>query len=193
MLNCIRSIEKSYTIFLLGHTLKPQLNIFHSIRLFASFTHEDKKINTYKRKNFTRKTANFNENDSFLRIETFNPRSGSKMLNKFRLPAESLSERASKTRKHLAYDDELTSKFDHEDLESSLKEDKNLDLFIENPNFYHRKQIEEDIHQRKLNKRAIIRKKLLKIEGRQVINFNLLTWDAKEQIKYLHLNEPGKI
>ena len=37
---------------------------------------------------------------------------------------------------------------------------------------------------------GIIHKKLNRLEGEKHTHFNLLTWDAKEQIKYLHLNDP---
>ena len=39
-------------------------------------------------------------------------------------------------------------------------------------------------------KLAIIDKKIKRLEGVKHTYFNLLTWDAKEQIKHLHLNDP---
>lgn len=39
-------------------------------------------------------------------------------------------------------------------------------------------------------KLAIIAKKMKRLEGQKHTYFNLLTWDAKEQIKHLHLNDP---
>lgn len=43
---------------------------------------------------------------------------------------------------------------------------------------------------RKSIKLAIIAKKMKRLEGEKHTYFNLLTWDAKEQIKHLHLNDP---
>lgn len=39
-------------------------------------------------------------------------------------------------------------------------------------------------------KLGIIKKKMKRLNGEKHTYFNLLTWDAKEQIKYLHLQDP---
>ena len=82
---------------------------------------------------------------------------------------------------------------DEEDFnpEKEFELEEDLNLFSRNKNLYHKKVIEEDIKQRKRVKLGIIMKRMKKLEGNQHKYINLLTWDAKEQIKYLHLNDPG--
>jgi hypothetical protein len=77
------------------------------------------------------------------------------------------------------------------DLESLDKLEQDLDLYARGEHLYHEKHIRDDIQMRRRVKMAILKKKIAKIEGQETFNFNLLTWDAKEQIKHLNLNEPG--
>jgi hypothetical protein len=69
--------------------------------------------------------------------------------------------------------------------------DKDLDMFSRNENDFYENIINEDIKERKRIKNKIIFKKINKLEGNLHKNFNLLTWEAKEQIKHLNLNNPG--
>lgn len=71
--------------------------------------------------------------------------------------------------------------------------DEDLNLYARSKDAYHKKVIDEDMAQRRRVKMAIVSKKIAKLEGRQPKSINLLTWDAKEQIKHLNLNYPGKI
>jgi hypothetical protein len=80
---------------------------------------------------------------------------------------------------------------DDQDPEELLKYEEDLNLFAKDENLYHSKIIEKDIKERNKIKNAIIKKNVKKIEDREKYrNTNLLTWDAKEQIKYLHLKHP---
>ena len=89
--------------------------------------------------------------------------------------------------------DQFITSFDEDNLEEISELDQDLELFSKNKRLYHQKVIDEDIKQRKRIKYGIIRKKMNILHGNKYTYFNLLTWDAKEQIKYLHLNEPGKL
>jgi hypothetical protein len=80
---------------------------------------------------------------------------------------------------------------DEESLDEKPELEEDLELFSRNENTYHKKVIDEDIKQRKRIKYGIIKKKMSTLEGYTHSYFNLLSWDAKEQIKYLNLNEPG--
>ena len=87
----------------------------------------------------------------------------------------------------------MTGKEINEDLDESInKMDDNIELYSMNPKVYHDKAVYDDISNRKRIKFAIIRKRINKIEGKTRPSLNLLTWDAKEQIKHLNLNDPGK-
>ena len=78
------------------------------------------------------------------------------------------------------------------DIDEKLnKLDDDIELYAANENLYHDKVVYEDISERRRKKLAIVNKKIAKLEGRKEPVFNLLTWDAKEQIKHLHLNDPG--
>lgn len=79
---------------------------------------------------------------------------------------------------------------DEESLDEKPELEEDLELFSRNENTYHKKVIDEDIKQRKRIKYGIIKKKMSTLEGYTHSYFNLLSWDAKEQIKYLNLNEP---
>lgn len=72
----------------------------------------------------------------------------------------------------------------------NAENDEDLNLYARDKKAYHRKIVDEDIRARNRVKLAIIKKKLDKLEGRAVSGMNLLTWDAKEQIKHLNLNYP---
>jgi hypothetical protein len=87
----------------------------------------------------------------------------------------------------------LPDELDDEDPEKFVQYEEELDMFVRDENKYHEKIIDEDIVQRRRMKMAIIKKKIAKIEGEKYRNTNLLTWDAKEQIKYLNLNYPGSL
>ena len=80
---------------------------------------------------------------------------------------------------------------DEENLAEKPELEKDLELFSKNENLYHKQVIDEDIKQRKRIKYGIIKKKMSTLEGNKHKYFNLLSWDAKEQIKYLNLNDPG--
>lgn len=88
--------------------------------------------------------------------------------------------------------DRIPDELDNQEPESFLK-NEDLDLYAMNEELYHRKVVDEDMKKRRRIKFAIINKKIRQLEGRQEPDFNLLTWDAKEQIKHIHLKEPGKI
>jgi hypothetical protein len=210
MLNSLKILKLNDVLFNISTA---QIRLFHVSYLAQAFSHEMAQDNfkrkpkfTYKRKNYADNKSKTND-DSFLHVKNFNPSSGSNSFKKFRLPKETLNETLSKEKRRsngngfifggrsdsLIGGEKNTEGNDNDDdPESMLKHDEDLDLFIQDPELYHRKQIDDDINKRKQMKRAIIKKKLLKLEGRQETNFNLLTWDAKEQIKYLNLNEPGK-
>jgi hypothetical protein len=85
----------------------------------------------------------------------------------------------------------LANDWANEDPEQLLEVDKDLELYSRSKKLYREKVIAEDERKRKSIKLGIIKKKMDKLNGTREPNFNLLTWDAKEQIKYLHLNEPG--
>jgi hypothetical protein len=89
--------------------------------------------------------------------------------------------------------DQFITSFNEDNLEEISELDQDLELFSKNKRLYHQKVIDEDIKQRKRIKYGIIKKKMNILHGNKYTYFNLLTWDAKEQIKYLHLNEPGKL
>jgi hypothetical protein len=85
----------------------------------------------------------------------------------------------------------LANDWQNEDPEKLLEVDEDLELYSRSKKLFREKVIEEDERKRKSIKLAIIKKKMDKLNGTREPNFNLLTWDAKEQIKYLHINEPG--
>jgi len=87
----------------------------------------------------------------------------------------------------------LANDWQNGDPEKLLEVDKDLELYSRSKKLYREKIIEEDERKRKSIKLGIIKKKMDKLNGTREANFNLLTWDAKEQIKYLHINEPGII
>lgn len=78
-----------------------------------------------------------------------------------------------------------------ENPEDELKLGQELDLYSKSKGLFHKKVIADDVNQRQRVKRGIIMKRMNTLEGNKYKYLNLLTWDAKEQIKYLHLNEPG--
>jgi hypothetical protein len=187
MISCLKVLK-------LNDTLRSQFKCFHFSNLVEKFSHDE----TEEKPRYSNRRKSYNKNSktnvNFLHVKNFDPSSGSNLVKKFRLPQETLTEKNMMKSVKTRAINELSGKKDdeEEDPESLLKNDEDLDLFMENPDMYHRKQIEEDIFKRKQIKRAIIKKKLLKLEERSEPNFNLLTWDAKEQIKYLNLNEPGR-
>ena len=74
-----------------------------------------------------------------------------------------------------------------QDPEEYIKYEKELDVFARDENAYHQQQVEADIRRRRRVKLAIIKKKMRQLEegASSAKNYNnLLTWDAKEQIKY---------
>lgn len=87
----------------------------------------------------------------------------------------------------------LSNELNNEDPEELVKYNEDLDLYAMNENLYHKKILDEDIKNQKKVKLAIVRKKINKLENLEEKNFNLLTWDAKEQIKHLHMNDPSKL
>jgi len=182
--------------------------LLHVSILAQTFSHERAQDDFKRKPKFTNKRKYYAGNnkssktndDSFLHVKNFNPSSGSNSFKKFRLPKETLNQSLSREKRQnfifgVKSDSLLGENAENnendDDPESMLKHDEDLDAFIQDPEVYHRKQIDDDIYKRKQMKKAIIKKKILKLEGRHEANFNLLTWDAKEQIKYLNLNEPG--
>jgi hypothetical protein len=123
-----------------------------------------------------------NNNGEIIRISNLNSRGGA--YRKFRVSPTALEE---------SEDFEATRGISERvDLESFEKFNEDLDLYSKSEEAYHTKIIDEDIRERRRTKTAIIMKKIAKLEGRgEERDFNLLTWDAKEQIKHLHLNDPG--
>lgn len=118
----------------------------------------------------------------FIRISNINSRGGA--YRKFRVRPDELAES----------EDDLSMKpgiSDRIDPESLDKLNDDLDLYAQNEFAYHHKVIDEDIRERRRVKIGIIKKKIAKLEGRVEENFNLLTWDAKEQIKHLNIVDPG--
>lgn len=89
--------------------------------------------------------------------------------------------------------DELAEELDMQDPQDLMnaENDEDLNLYARSKDAYHKKVIDEDVARRKRIKMAIVSKKIAKLEGRQPKSINLLTWDAKEQIKQLNLNYPG--
>ena len=82
---------------------------------------------------------------------------------------------------------------DDQDLNEKPEFEEDLELYSTNKNLYHKKVIDEDIRQRKSFKYGIVKKKMKILEeGKGHTYMNLLSWDAKEQIKHLNLNDPGK-
>jgi hypothetical protein len=79
---------------------------------------------------------------------------------------------------------------DNQDPRELFESEEILDLYSKDENLYHNKIVDEDIKRRYRTKIAIIKKRMAKLYGQDEKMFNLLTWDAKEQIKYLNLNEP---
>jgi hypothetical protein len=87
---------------------------------------------------------------------------------------------------------DLADELDDEDPEKLLQYEEELDMYARDEGKFHSKVIDEDIARRRRMKMAIIKKKVGKIEGEKYRNTNLLTWDAKEQIKYLNLTYPSR-
>ena len=79
------------------------------------------------------------------------------------------------------------------DPEDLLAYDRALDQFATNKKAYDAKAESDDERQRRRVRLAIQRKRIAKLEQRQEPQQpNLLTWDAKEQIKHLHLQDPSE-
>lgn len=141
----------------------------------------------YENKGTGRKGTKKNTaNDNFIRIRSMNDGRGGR-LKSFRVESE-IGERERFIFKG------KSDQFAHIDPESLNKLDENLELYSRNEQLYHEKVVDEDMSQRRRLKLAIVRKKMKKLEGGELDQerpFNLLTWDAKEQIKHLNLNNPG--
>ena len=206
MLKCLKILKLNDVQ--LFNTSNAQIRLLHVSLLAQAFSHEMAQDDFKRKPKFTNKRKNYADyksktnDDSFLHVKNFNPSSGSNSFKKFRLPKETLNETLSRRNNGNGFifggksdssmgENAEDNDNENDDPESMLKLDEDLDLFIQDPELYHRKQIDDDIYKRKQMKKAIIKKKILKLEGRHETNFNLLTWDAKEQIKYLNLNEPG--
>ena len=91
---------------------------------------------------------------------------------------------------------EFEKDLDNEDPHLTMNEEadnnEDLNIYARDKDAYHEKVIEEDRMKRRSAKFVIIKKKMEKLDGLKVQHPNLLTWDAKEQIKHLHLNHPGR-
>ena len=129
-----------------------------------------------------------NENNSF-RIKSLNDgRGGMTKQFKFKPPQDNkkfLIKGSSDAYMHGLRESEAEI-----DPEKYFEVEEDLDVYSQNQHLYHKKIIDEDIRKRSSIKLAIINKKMRKLEGEKHSYFNLLTWDAKEQIKYLHLQDP---
>ncbi|RMZ94524.1 neugrin -like protein, partial [Brachionus plicatilis] len=113
--------------------------------------------------------------------------SGAK-LRKFKLPLNLVNEEKKFILKGKS--SHLTNNIGDDDPEALLKNEEDLDLYSMNENLYHTKIVDEDIRNKKRVKFGIIKKRIDKLEGLDEKYVNLLTWDAKEQIKHLHLSDP---
>lgn len=114
-----------------------------------------------------------------------------KKFKKFKLPLSFLKEEEKFIFKGKSSN--LAKDIENNDPEALLRNEEDLDLYAMNENLYHKKIVDEDIRNKKKVKLGIIKKKINKIEGLEEKHVNLLTWDAKEQIKYLHMTDPGNI
>lgn len=116
----------------------------------------------------------------------------SNKTKKFKLPLNLVNEEKKFILKGKSSD--LASKIDLDvDPESLVKNEEDLHLYSMDEKLYHKKIVDEDIKKKKKAKFNIIKKKIDKLEGLDEKNVNLLTWDAKEQIKHLNMTDPGKI
>ncbi|CAF0752606.1 unnamed protein product [Brachionus calyciflorus] len=109
-------------------------------------------------------------------------------FKKFKLPLNLINEEKKFINKGKS--SRIADELSNRDPESLIKDSEDLDLYVKNEDLYHRKIVEEDIKKNKRIKLGIVKKRIDKIENRDEKNFNLLTWDAKEQIKHLHINDP---
>lgn len=135
-------------------------------------------------------TTNKNRSDNIIRISSMNSQGGA--YRKFRVAAPATTTTRGED-KFEEYRKGLSDTIDPEDLE---KQDEDLELYSRSEQAYHTHVIEEDMRARRRAKTAIIKKKISKIEGSgdehdMKVNPNLLTWDAKEQIKHLNNIDPG--
>ena len=192
MFNSIRFFISHFKELNISNLVNTQLKCVHNLSKKHQHDDRDHSNNRFKKK-YPNKNAK-NTNDSFLRILNRNDKSGGTSYKKFRL-APMPSQIFKNDGKKFIFNgksDNLAETIDNKDPESLLDHDEDLDLYASNEKLYHQKQIDEDIHKQRKIKISIINKKMKKLEGENQLNFNLVTWDAKEQIKYLHLNEPGK-
>lgn len=168
-------------ILTISNAAKTQQNLIHVCSL-----------NQAARPSFKRKFNNKNNynkqqnNDNTIFIQNLN--SGGK-LRKFRTVLPDLKEEGDKF-VYKRGSQRLIDSLEEDDEKKLFNMDEDLGLYTKNENFFHQKVIDEDVKRRKKIKMGIIKKKIAKIEGEKYRNTGLLTWDAKEQIKYLNLNEP---
>lgn len=121
--------------------------------------------------------------DNFIRISSMNSRGGA--YRKFRVRPSEID----KNDDYETYRKGLSDFVDPDELHQS---EKDLELYSTSEQAYHSHVIQEDMQTRRRDKIAIIKKKVAKLEGHEEQNLNLLTWDAKEQIKHLNMIDPGR-
>lgn len=133
------------------------------------------------------RSQNKNNQSNFIRISSLNSRGGA--YRKFRVaPTEDLNDESD------ADFDQLNRKgvSDLVDPEELDQRQRDLELYSVSEQAYHSHVIDEDMRARRRAKIAIIKKKIQKLENpEQEVTLNLLTWDAKEQIKHLNSLDPG--
>ena len=138
------------------------------------------------KRNFNKKDNKTQNNDNSIFIQNLN--AGGK-LRRFRNFLPDMKEEDHKF-EYKVRSERLIDSLEEDDEENLLKTDEDLALYTKNEGLYHSKIVDEDVRKRKSIKMGIVKKKLKKIEGERYRNTNLLTWDAKEQIKHLSINEP---
>lgn len=163
---------------------------------FYSFKNQSKRPNTQdnnkssmqiKHSHFKRSKP---KDDGIIRVSSINSRT-TDFYRKFRVP-KTLDEDTNNNKDYIFDNHEKSGKIlDNYDPDSLNKLEEDLELYSRDEELYHEKAVDEDIRMKRRIKIGIIKKKMAKLEGNEQNNFNLLTWDAKEQIKYLNSNEPG--
>lgn len=133
-----------------------------------------------------RSVNNLDKQKNVLAIANFN---NGKKLKKFKLPLNFINEEEKFIYKGKSSN--LATSIENTDPEDLVRNEEDLNLYAINENLYHKKIVDEDIQKKKKTKLGIIKKKINKIEGLEEKHVNLLTWDAKEQIKHLHMTDPG--
>ena len=166
-----------------------ELSLQRSLTNFSSSTSNRPPRNSnesghFRRNNKFKQRGTETKNENFIRISSMNSRGGA--YRKFRVGPSEID----KNDDYEAYRKGLSDFVDPDELHQS---EKDLDLYSTSEQAYHSHVIQEDMRSRRRDKIAIIKKKVAKLEGHEEENLNLLTWDAKEQIKHLNIIDPGRL